>query len=173
MHINLQAFWLGSWVRLETHCVTSLTATPQRSYSRGLDRWDLQSPFHQGNRSPLPSGPADYKGPPLQPLHRKRGEQPSEEIQCKHYLPPSPCFSSPPSHEPNNLEAFIDGFLSAPRSLGIYAGFGSASSLRGRGKPHRLHSSLLWEEKLVLGNGSRQGGLPQSSWSPGLEAVCL
>ena len=30
--------------------------------------------------------------------------------------------SSPPSLEPNHLEAFIDGFLSAPRKLGIYAG---------------------------------------------------
>lgn len=71
------------------------------------------------------------------------------------------------------MEAFIDGFLSASRSLGIYAGYGSASSLRGRGKPHRLHSSLLWEEKLVLGDSSRQGGLPQPSWSPGLEGGCL
>ena len=72
MHIHLQTLWLGPWARL--------TTTPQVSYFRVLESWDSQIPFHQGDQSPWSPGPADSKGPPLQPIHRKRGEQPREEI---------------------------------------------------------------------------------------------
>lgn len=90
MHINLQAFWLGSWVRLETYCMTRLRATPQIYYCRRLDRWDSQIPFHQGDQSSLPLGPIDCKGPPLQPLTEREGNSParrfSANIICRQIL---------------------------------------------------------------------------------------
>lgn len=90
MLINLQAFWLGPWVRLGARCVTSLTATPQRSYSRDWIDGTHRSPSTTVTKALCPQAQQTIKALLPNPFTVREGNRPvrrfSANIICRQIL---------------------------------------------------------------------------------------
>lgn len=78
----------------------------------GQGRWGSQIPSHQGVQSKALSLQAQQTRKALlsNPFTERERNSPAR-FSANVVSAAKPSLSSPPSHEPNNLEAFIDGFL--------------------------------------------------------------